>query len=260
MTYDYNKDKTGLLANKDVEEFKQLKKQLEEEANRKGEDYRVNVEDQGALKYLYLEQRTKVDVRKDPAKPKQDGEDSKSSSESASRDASTPAPPFKPIGQQSGLPRRTSRLKTTKVRVRLKAGDWTMRVGRIIEIVDVHKSLNGYYYVFSEEHILSTDGFHTEFECRKASKKAVNTYGKGRIRSKGSKVDPKGARKPTSGEEEVKAATEKDGPKTVIRDKDAERRQAELEAAKQIEEQKQRDLEIQEPRLINLLQINEHQL
>lgn len=247
VTYEYNKDKTGLLANQDVEEFKESVKALEEEARRKGDNYRVNVEDQGSLKYLYLEKSVKVPVRKDPSKPKEDGEDSKSSSESASPDPSTPAPPFKPIGQQSGLPRRTSRLKTTKVRVRLKAGDWTMRVGRIIEIVDIHKSLNGYYYVFSEEHVISTDGFHTEFECRKASKKDVNLYGRGRIRSKGSKVDPKGGtRNPKSGEEaDVKAATEKDTPKTLIRDKDAERRKADLEAAKRAEAQKQKELEIQ---------------
>mgnify|MGYP006207766249 CR=1 FL=1 len=51
-----------------------------------------------------------------------------------------------------------------------------MRVGTIIEIVDLHKKINGFYYVFSEEHTIDSNGFHTSIQCKKASQRMVDRY------------------------------------------------------------------------------------
>ena len=238
--YAAKKGKTGLLASGTVTEFEEQLAVLKQEAQDKGEDFRVSKKNLGSTLLYQLEKKIQVKVRTDPANAKEDDDGGKGSSESASPNASTPAPPFKPIAQQSGAPRRARRLKTTKVRIRLKAGDWTMRVGRIIEIVDIHKSLNGFYYVFSEEHSVGTDGFHTEIECRKASKKAVNNYGK-TIRRKGSKKKEKGGtRNAKSGETvDVKKATDK----TLVIDLDLQEKNK-VEAQRKANE-KQKKLEIQ---------------
>ncbi len=238
--YASNKNNTGLLTSSKVTAFEEQVAELKKEAQAKGEDFRVSKKSLGSTLLYQLEEKTQVKVRTDPSNAKEDDDGGKGSSESASPDASTPAPPFKPIAQQSGAPRRARRLKTTKVRIRLKAGDWTMRVGRIIEIVDIHKSLNGFYYVFSEEHNIGTDGFHTEIECRKASKKAVNSYGK-TIRRKDSKKKEKGGtRSAKSGESvDVKNATDK----TIVIDVDL-REKNRLDAQNKAKE-KQKKLEIQ---------------
>ena len=91
--------------------------------------------------------------------------------------------------------------------VKMKAGDWSLRVGRIIEIMDAHKKLiDGFWYIHKEEHSISTDGFQTTVTCRKALKREVDQYGKGKLKS------PTGTAKPKSSEQgalaplEVKAA------------------------------------------------------
>jgi len=123
-----------------------------------------------------------VTVRADPSaasKSKQSG----ASADTANVDSTTPQPGFEPKSQTTGVGTPSRRIKLTKVTIDLKAGDWTMRVGTIIQIVDIHKKINGFYYVFAEEHSIDTNGFHTTIKCKKASKKMVNQYGSKALRS-----------------------------------------------------------------------------
>lgn len=65
--------------------------------------------------------------------------------------------------------------KRKELKITLRAGDWTMECGRLIELTDVYHEYRGYYYVHSVEHEVGADGFHTKIGCRVASKKLVNT-------------------------------------------------------------------------------------
>lgn len=180
---------------------------LKGEALKKYEAYQARVEQ---LKYLSrnqtnvrIEERTfgsvtqSVLVRRDPAKPTDKKSKEGEVSDTSSGDSTNPNSSFKPKAQSSGIGRPSRRITRTKISIDLKAGDWTMRVGTIIEIVDLHQKINGYYYVFSEEHTIDTNGFHTSIQCRKASQRMVDRYsGKSKKRS-GSKKPSNITRKPT---------------------------------------------------------------
>jgi hypothetical protein len=136
-------------------------------------------------------------VRRDPAKPTEKKSKEGEVSDTSSGDSTNPNSSFKPKAQSSGVGRPSRRITRTKISIDLKAGDWTMRVGTIIEIVDLHKKINGYYYVFSEEHTIDSNGFHTSIQCRKASQRMVDKYsGKSKKRS-GSKKPSNTTRKST---------------------------------------------------------------
>lgn len=181
--------------------------QLKGEALKKYQDYQARVEQ---LKYqsqnqtnVRIEERTfgsvtqSVLVRRDPAKPTEKKSKEGEVSDTSSGDSTNPNSSFKPKAQSSGVGRPSRRITRTKISIDLKAGDWTMRVGTIIEIVDLHKKINGYYYVFSEEHTIDSNGFHTSIQCRKASQRMVDKYsGKSKKRS-GSKKPSNTTRKPT---------------------------------------------------------------
>jgi hypothetical protein len=122
-------------------------------------------------------QASMIQVRRDPSKAS-DKKKSAGSADTASTDPSKPQTGFKPKSQVSGVGLPNRRITLTTVTIDLKAGDWTMRVGTIIEIVDLHKKINGFYYVFAEEHSIDTNGFHTKIKCKKASQRMVNQYGR----------------------------------------------------------------------------------
>ena len=152
---------------------------------------------------MRIEERTfgsvtqSVLIRRDPAKPTEKKSKEGEVSDTSSGDSTNPNSSFKPKAQSSGVGRPSRRITRTKISIDLKAGDWTMRVGTIIEIVDLHKKINGYYYVFSEEHTIDSNGFHTSIQCRKASQRMVDKYsGKSKKRS-GSKKPSNITRKPT---------------------------------------------------------------
>lgn len=138
-------------------------------------------------------------VRRDPAKPTDKKSKEGEVSDTASGDTENPNSSFKPKAQSSGVGRPSRRITRTKLSIDLKAGDWTMRVGTIIEIVDLHKKINGFYYVFSEEHTIDSNGFHTSIQCRKASQRMVDKYS--RKKKSSSKKPSNTTRKPVGQEE-----------------------------------------------------------
>lgn len=56
--------------------------------------------------------------------------------------------------------------------ITMKAGDYTHRVGNIIQLVDVHSLYNGYYRISKVTHRVSQDGFQTEIQARDAKAKS----------------------------------------------------------------------------------------
>ena len=154
-------------------------------------------------------QASMIQVRRDPSKVS-DKKKSAGSADTATTDPSKPQTGFKPKSQVSGVGLPNRRITLTTVTIDLKAGDWTMRVGTIIEIVDLHKKINGFYYVFAEEHSIDTNGFHTKIKCKKASQRMVNQYGR---RAIGASVMPNptnSTRKPITAVN-VEAIIEKEG-------------------------------------------------
>jgi len=187
------------LGRKNHNDTENYLKRLEKEARRRGETWQVNKSETDTQYFLRLQE--KVKVRSDPTTPNSSNEEENTKSESSSEDTT---PTFTPAVKSAPRGKRA----LTTVGIKLKAGDWTMRVGKLIEIIDLYKSIDGYYSISKEEHVISASGFNTNFECVKASPKSVNHYGKTSIKSKGSKGNPekgKGTRKP-KGEE---------GPKPV---------------------------------------------
>lgn len=85
-----------------------------------------------------------------------------------------------PASVSSGVARPSRRLTLTKLTIKLKAGDWAMRVGRLIELVDVYKSVDNIYFIDAEEHRIDENGFHTVITCKvatsrqKAKNKAIS--------------------------------------------------------------------------------------
>lgn len=121
-----------------------------------------------------------VPVRRNPEDPTTSQEsDSEGTPTAAPRpEEGNPKPSAKPKSITSGnssVPSRTRDLSV--LTINLKAGDWTMRVGRLIKINDLYKSIDGIYYIFKEEHSISNEGFNTTIECKRASAKQISSYG-----------------------------------------------------------------------------------
>lgn len=110
----------------------------------------------------------------------------------ASQDG-VPRGPFTPVAATSGIARSSKRKSLHTLKIKMKVGDWTLRVGTLIDLVDVFKTINGIYYIHSEEHTIDGSGFHTEIECKKATSRQVSSYGRKKS---------KGTRKPGSGEKQ----------------------------------------------------------
>lgn len=107
----------------------------------------------------------------------------------------------------------------TELTIKFKAGDWSMRVGRIIELVDVYETVNGFYYIHKEVHKVNIDGFHTEVVCREARPSEVKAYGNGKLKPL------KGTGKPKSGEQADKDKAQ-NKPLEVISTEESQERQA----------------------------------
>lgn len=104
----------------------------------------------------------------------------------------------------------------TELTIKFKAGDWSMSVGRVVQIVDVYKNIDGYYYIHKEKHTVGTEGFHTEVICRKARRSELAQYGLGKIKA------PRGTSTPKSGE---RAQVKKAEQLNVITQAESTRRQ-----------------------------------
>ena len=97
-----------------------------------------------------------------------------------------------------------------------------MRVGRIVEIMDVYETVNGFYYINKESHTVNSEGFHTEVVCRKATAAEARKYGSGKIKPR------KGTSKPKTGEGAQKAQTE--DTLTVVTEGEVEEQRVKAEA------------------------------
>ena len=100
-------------------------------------------------------------------------------------------PETRPASISTGTPRPSRSLSGLKVTLRLKAGDWTMRVGKIVELTNVYKTVDGFYYIHSEEHQIDDNGFHTTLTCKRATHRQVSDAKQGKVTSlkKGTRKD-----------------------------------------------------------------------
>lgn len=177
------KDIPPLLKNQ-IKRFEALESKLQKEAKEKGQ--RIIRRDLGVTTTLVLQARR-------PTETNQKAESAEQNVDTASVDTSAPRPDAQPLGVTSGKARPSRRLSLMTIRIRMKAGDWTLKTGKLVEIVDVYESINGIYYIHGEEHTIGDSGFHTEIVCKKATSKQIAQYGT-------TKRVRKGTRKPTSGE------------------------------------------------------------
>lgn len=92
-------------------------------------------------------------------------------------------PETRPASISTGTPRPSRSLSGLKLTLRLKAGDWTMRVGKIVELTNVYKTVDGFYYIHSEEHQIDDNGFHTTLTCKRATHRQVSDAKQGKVTS-----------------------------------------------------------------------------
>lgn len=176
------------------EEYKNALQKAEEDAKKKGNSYKVITEtDNLGLNRIYLEERT-LKVR-EPDSSNEDAKKQTNIAEGANQESQDkPSTKFQPVTIKPKS-RGIGKKAYTKITIDFKAGDWTMRVGKLLEIIDLHQRINGFYYIFKEEHTIDVNGFHTNVECWKAYSKMVNEYGKSIV----SKGDAKGNAKANTG-------------------------------------------------------------
>ena len=164
-------NKNGRLSKKNREKLEAYQREVEILRGRARGNENLRIEERVVG---VITQTVSIRIRPDRPNDKKSNEDKVS--DTASGEGDNPNSSFKPKAQSSGVGRPSRRITRTKLSIDLKAGDWTMRVGTIIEIVDLHKKINGFYYVFSEEHTIDSNGFHTSIQCKKASQRMVNRY------------------------------------------------------------------------------------
>ena len=82
----------------------------------------------------------------------------------------------------------------------MKAGDYTHRVGNVIQVVDLHSLYNGYYRISAVTHSISQDGFQTELQARDTKSKD----NKSSYKYKTKRATPKSST-PESNRQKVKA-------------------------------------------------------
>lgn len=191
--YEYKEVERVVISQLDYENPRQRKvyeervKDLERKAREQPDKYRVEQDQQiieptrfflKSAKLVDLE--TQVPVRRKPEDPTTSQESDREGTPTAAPrpEEGNPKPSAKPKSITSGnssVPSRTRDLSV--LTINLKAGDWTMRVGRLIKINDLYKSIDGIYYIFKEEHSISNEGFNTTIECKRASAKQISSYG-----------------------------------------------------------------------------------
>lgn len=208
----------------ELRKFEALEAKLKREAKSKGQ--RVIRRDMGHETVLVLQERRPDDPNRVPEQVEQ-------TADTASADVDNPRSDAKPLGVTSGKARPSRKLTLMTLRIRMKAGDWTLRTGKLIEIVDVYESINGIYYIHGEEHVIDDSGFHTDIICKKATSKQIAQYGT-------TKRVRKGTRKPTSGEKGDKSKATEAKRSSTVETPTTELKQDIEKARKASEERKRR--------------------
>jgi hypothetical protein len=180
------------------EVYQQQKKieALKKKARESNDQYRVKQVDNNGRTTFVLTERTEVSVTK-PEAPAVEAAEQKGAPAETNTQAGDPVPDFTPASAGTSTVASGARRKgpVTTLTLQMKAGDYTLRIGDLIELTDMYKSMDGFYYIHSEEHKVSADGFHTEIKCRKALSKSVKEYAGARTPAPRS-----GGRSATSGE------------------------------------------------------------
>ena len=195
-------------------------RRLQEQAKSQPDKYRLATKKGDGGTTYYLEERMPITER-----PEGGAKANKEQSEGPPVDdavggGDSAIPDGQPKSQEpssaSANVRAARALPKEELVIELKAGDWSMKVGKIVEIVHAHKVVNGYWYVNKEEHSVSADGFQTTLTCRKARSSEVESYGAGKVKAR------KGTSKPKSEDEsKQKADAQKtDKPVTVTTEAD----------------------------------------
>lgn len=152
-------------------------KALQEKARQSGDEYRVERVDNAGRTTFILTQRTEVPVTQ-PETPAAEETAKEGDPVETNTQSGPPMPTFTPATATSTVASGARRKgPVTTLTLQMKAGDYTLRIGDLIELTDMYKSMDGFYYIHSEEHKVSADGFHTEIKCRKALPKSVKEYG-----------------------------------------------------------------------------------
>ncbi len=158
-------------------------KALQERARAEPEKYRIDKkESNGFSVYMLTEQVPDDSVPvTEPETPSENNAQQTGTEpvETNSQD-DAPKPAFTPQSaavKPAGARRRSA---TTTLTLNMKAGDFTMRIGDLVQLTDLYKSMDGFYYIHREEHKVSAEGFQTQVQCRKATPKTVTQYGSAR--------------------------------------------------------------------------------
>jgi len=157
--------------------------------------YRLTSEksDQGTL--YYISERVPVTDKPEEgavADKEQGAQEAVSDAVSGGEQATPdPAPKSQEAPKSAANVSAVRSLPKEEVTLKLKAGDWSMKVGRILEIVSLHNVVNGNWYITKEEHSVDTDGFQTTVTCRKARSSEVRAYGASKVKARTGTSKPK---------------------------------------------------------------------
>lgn len=207
----------------DVYRQQQAIEALKKKARESNDQYRVKQVDNNGRTTFILTERTDVPVT-EPEAPAAETAEQKGAPVETNTQAGPVVPDFEPTSVVTVASSARRKGPVTTLTLQMKAGDYTLRIGDLIELTDMYKSMDGFYYIHSEEHKVSADGFHTEIKCRKALPKSVKEYGGARTPAPRS-----GGRSATSGES---ADAKKARAQVEIVSVDQLREEAEAEAAK----------------------------
>ena len=207
----------------DIDQQQKAIEALKQKARDSNDQYRVKQVDNNGRTTFILTERTDVPVT-EPEAPAAETAEQKGAPVETNTQAGPVVPDFEPTSVVTGASSARRKGPVTTLTLQMKAGDYTLRIGDLIELTDMYKSMDGFYYIHSEEHKVSADGFHTEIKCRKALPKSVKEYGGARTPAPRS-----GGRSATSGES---ADAKKARAQVEIVSLDQLREEAEAEAAK----------------------------
>ena len=132
-------------------------------------------------------------VRTDPSKIKKEKEveeqdPKETTTASSDKNLRSKSAPTGKTGLGSGNKKATARKSERELKIELASGDWTLPVGSLIELIDLHSVNNGVYVVEAENHDISSSGYRTSLTCTKALSKGKNKSakkGKGGTRKDG---------------------------------------------------------------------------
>ena len=145
--------------------------EMQEMANSDRDRYRIVEQKANKAFVLYsLEEKVEVKIKKDPAKVDKKDEIDKETPTVASGDGET-RPSNGPAGagiKGNGI---QAYISSKELKISLATGDFLVSVGRVIELVDLDKELNGIYEIKAVEHEISDNGFSTNFSCKQAISK-----------------------------------------------------------------------------------------